>query len=125
MTRSVQIMTHALPNSFDQVNCVCCFNHTMQLSAKRLLKPFTSLVMANNTEDNGNVSQPITNADTTLTSGDGADFDILNEEIDDDLADNPGDADDDDDEDDDDDDEDNEELLENTAAVQVALDKVC
>jgi hypothetical protein len=30
----------AMPNSFDTVNRVRCFNHTLQLSAKALLKPF-------------------------------------------------------------------------------------
>ena len=30
----------SLPNSFDSVNQIRCFNHTMQLSAKALLKPF-------------------------------------------------------------------------------------
>ena len=31
-----------LDNSFNKENHVCCFNHMMQLSAKALLKPFTS-----------------------------------------------------------------------------------
>jgi hypothetical protein len=30
----------AMSNSFDEVNRVRCFNHTLQLSAKTLLKPF-------------------------------------------------------------------------------------
>ena len=29
-----------MTNSFEEVNCACCFNHTLQLSAKTLLKPF-------------------------------------------------------------------------------------
>jgi len=29
-----------LPNTFEEINHVCCFNHTLQLSAKTLLKPF-------------------------------------------------------------------------------------
>jgi len=29
-----------LPNTFEETNHVCCFNHTLQLSAKTLLKPF-------------------------------------------------------------------------------------
>jgi hypothetical protein len=32
-----------LPNSFNIINGVCCFNHTMQLSAKALLKPFNCI----------------------------------------------------------------------------------
>jgi hypothetical protein len=30
----------AMPNSFDAINRVHCFNHTLQLSARALLKPF-------------------------------------------------------------------------------------
>ncbi|KAG1831392.1 hypothetical protein EV424DRAFT_1534481 [Suillus variegatus] len=32
----------SLDNSFESVNCIQCFNHTLQLSAKALLKPFNS-----------------------------------------------------------------------------------
>ncbi|KAG1741576.1 uncharacterized protein EDB91DRAFT_335401 [Suillus paluster] len=32
----------SLDNSFESVNCVRCFNHTLQLAAKALLKPFNS-----------------------------------------------------------------------------------
>jgi hypothetical protein len=113
------VYLHALPNSFIQVNGVCCFNHMMQLSAKRLLKPFTSSAMANNTKDDDNVSQPTSGADVTLASGDGVNFDLLNKEIDDDLVEDPGDIDD-----DEDDNEGDEELLESTATVRVALDKM-
>ena len=31
-----------LPNSFEELNQVRCFNHTIQLSEKVLLKPFSS-----------------------------------------------------------------------------------
>jgi len=34
------IMLAKLPNTFEEINHVCCFNHTLQLSAKTLLKPF-------------------------------------------------------------------------------------
>ncbi|KAI0284538.1 hypothetical protein BC826DRAFT_960512 [Russula brevipes] len=61
------VTLHTLPNSFDQVNHICCFNHTMQLSAKRLLKPLTLSTTANNTEDNSDVSQPMSDADIMLT----------------------------------------------------------
>jgi hypothetical protein len=33
---------HQLPNTFESVNCIQCFNHTMQLSVKALLRPFAS-----------------------------------------------------------------------------------
>ena len=29
-----------MDNTFEEVNCACCFNHTLQLSAKTLLKLF-------------------------------------------------------------------------------------
>ena len=29
-----------MENSFEEANCACCFNHTLQLSAKTLFKPF-------------------------------------------------------------------------------------
>jgi hypothetical protein len=31
-----------MPNSFELKNCVRCFNHTLQLSAKTLLRPFNA-----------------------------------------------------------------------------------
>jgi hypothetical protein len=31
-----------LPNSFESVNCVCCFNHTMQISARGVLEPLNN-----------------------------------------------------------------------------------
>jgi hypothetical protein len=31
-----------MPNSFELKNCVCCFNHTLQLSMKTLLHPFNA-----------------------------------------------------------------------------------
>ena len=31
-----------MPNSFSLENRVCCFNHTLQLSAKTLLRPFNA-----------------------------------------------------------------------------------
>jgi hypothetical protein len=40
-SNDTQVTTLAtMPNSFDAVNRVRCFNHTLQLSAKALLKPF-------------------------------------------------------------------------------------
>ena len=41
-----------LDNSFNKENCICCFNHTMQLSAKALLKPSTSVLSGKETNDN-------------------------------------------------------------------------
>jgi hypothetical protein len=39
---------NTLPNSFNQFNWVCCFNHTMQLSAKALLKLFSGPMVMDN-----------------------------------------------------------------------------
>ncbi|KAG6821805.1 hypothetical protein H0H92_000756, partial [Tricholoma furcatifolium] len=33
---------NALPNSFEAINRVRCFNHTLQLSVKALLRPFSA-----------------------------------------------------------------------------------
>ena len=41
-----------LDNSFNKENQVRCFNHTMQLSAKALPKPFTSGLSGKETNDN-------------------------------------------------------------------------
>jgi len=46
-----------LDNSFDQENHVWCFNHTLQLSAKSLLKPFNTALSGTTTDnDNDNVA---------------------------------------------------------------------
>jgi hypothetical protein len=44
---------HKKNNSFDQSNRVRCFNHTIQLAAKNLLKPFTSCLTASPDDDEG------------------------------------------------------------------------
>ena len=119
---------NALPNSFNQVNRVRCFNHTMQLSAKRLLKPFTSSTGPADTEDDGDVSHTISDADVAFTSRDTIDIDSLSEDTDDDLVDDhcdlgdPGN--DGDNSEDGKDDEDNLELIESAATIHIALSKV-
>ena len=48
-------MLTKLPNMFEEINCVHCFNHTLQLSAKTLLKPFNVTLADgrnNHAEDN-------------------------------------------------------------------------
>ena len=40
-----------MDNSFDKQNCVRCFNHTLQLSAKSLLKPFNTALSGSTTDD--------------------------------------------------------------------------
>lgn len=110
-----------MPNSFDIVNRVRCFNHTTQLSAKALLRPF------NGTEDeddaNGEEVDPgEAEAEVTDLYDDNDDDD--EEEVEDD-----GEADDDDDDDEDPfqdlDDDERLALLENTSTVRETLNKVC
>jgi len=43
-----------LPNLFKAINHVWCFNHTIQLSAKALLKPFSNSLKDDNTIECGN-----------------------------------------------------------------------
>ena len=38
-------------NSFDLANHICCFNHTIQLSAKALVKPFTTCISSVTSDD--------------------------------------------------------------------------
>jgi hypothetical protein len=49
---------HELPNSFDQVNRVHCFNHTLHLSAKALLKAFSSTTNDSN-DDSGTLDYDV------------------------------------------------------------------
>jgi hypothetical protein len=42
---------NALPNSFEEANCVQCFNHMMQLSAKSLLAPLNPAISQKVTQD--------------------------------------------------------------------------
>ena len=48
-TQTVQL--DKLANSFEAANWVRCFNHTMQLSAKALLKPFNAREASSATSD--------------------------------------------------------------------------
>ncbi|KAH7910435.1 hypothetical protein BJ138DRAFT_1126854 [Hygrophoropsis aurantiaca] len=57
-----------MKNSFEAVNRVRCFNHTLQLAAKALLKPFTSALSKDigdgTTEDTGDCPPLILDDDT-------------------------------------------------------------
>jgi hypothetical protein len=46
-----------LDNTFDKENQVRCFNRTLQLSAKALLKPFNIGLSGNATDDNNEIAQ--------------------------------------------------------------------
>jgi hypothetical protein len=112
-----------LPNSFEAVNRVRCFNHTMQLSAKALMKPFDTPI----SPDDSDVDEP-TDIDDALSvegdnkEGDGEDIDFGSVSSDDQderengASDDPlegldADA--------------QQQLLDDTAAVRTMLDKVC
>jgi hypothetical protein len=113
-------MTHLdqLPNSFEAINRVQCFNHTMQLSAKALLKPFSNSPKDDDTTECGNDDKD-------------AGVEPINEGSDDEDGEGGDDQTDDYDYDNDNDpfemldEADREQLLENTAAVHATLNKVC
>jgi hypothetical protein len=74
-------------NSFRTENRICCFNHTIQLSAKALLQPFTSCITA---MDSGDVADEIQDLmdlyddeieedDESIYSDNGSDIDGLHE----------------------------------------------
>jgi len=104
---------HGLPNLFDEVNRVRCFNHTMQLSARSLLKPFSTMiddVVADDDDDDDGVLPEFEDV--------GDDEEGVDEDLDEDDGNEEGDtletlsA------------EERADLLENTAVVRVTLDKV-
>jgi len=102
-----------LPNSFDAANRVRCFNHTIQLSVKALLKPFSASPKDNNESNND---------DEDLEEGP----EIHYEDPEDDRS-NDNDNDEQEEEDplDELDEEAREQLLEDTVAVRTTLNKVC
>jgi hypothetical protein len=65
---------YALPNSFEKVNYIWCFNYIMQLSARRLLKPFMLSAVPEVIQDDSSISQAISDANITLASGDSIDL---------------------------------------------------
>ena len=117
-------MTHLnqLPNSFEAVNHVRCFNHTMQLSAKALLKPFSASPKDDNTTEGSNDDN---NAEVGLKQiNEGGDYDNNEDE----GGDEP--MDDGDEEEEEDpfemlDEVDHEQLMKNTVAVCATLNKAC
>lgn len=110
----------ALPNSFESVNRVRCFNHTMQLSAKALLKPFSSVASADKDD-------PSNDNDSDVDEDDGMPMLQAIDEEDEDSYDSEDDEDDEDEEEDPLDALDEEErkhLMQNTTAVRNTLNKV-
>ena len=112
-------MLDKLPNTFDELNRVRCFNHTIQLSAKGLLKPFYSMrsIETDNETESGDDSMLALQALDDKEKSEGEDKDDSNADNDDkDKDDVPLDALDDDE---------REELINNTKAVCKMLNKVC
>ena len=125
-----------LPNSFEQVNHVRCFNHTLQLSAKALLKTFDNpkpgSIDDNNADDDD--AQPLDLIAFNNNNNNG--FDLFNQNDTDgngweDEEDLDEDGEMDWDKEDDADDPmatlpavDHEALIEDTAVVQTTLDKI-
>ena len=107
-------MLDRLPNTFEELNRVQCFNHTIQLSVKGLLKPFYSVrsTDTDNETEYGDDCMPALQAmDDEEEEGDG-----------------DPDADDDDEEEEEDplgalDDYEREQLINNTETVHMMLNK--
>ena len=103
-----------LPNSFEELNQVQCFNHTIQLSVKALLKPFSSAGLTetdNKTENDDDSMLELQAMDDEDNYEDDPDVDDeYNEEEEDLLAEL--------------DDDEREELINNTEAVRTMLNKV-
>jgi len=114
---------HALPNSFNETNRVRCFNHTLQLSTKALLKPFSGPTVTDNDDLDGNAGSSDDDDDLPALE----DLEDDDEEIDDD-GDEGGNDERNNKEEEDEleilDDEEREALLENTAVVRTTLDKL-
>ena len=79
---------NALPNFFNQFNQVHCFNHTMKLSAKALLKPFSSPTVTD--ADDLNVNAASSDDDDNLPALDLEDDNGDENNNDDDEGDNEG-----------------------------------
>jgi hypothetical protein len=121
------IKLDALDNSFDKENRVRCFNHTLQLSVKALLKPFNTALtgMAGDDDDvavyQDNIGQTILEDDEEDGDGDADE----NEDEDEDTGDTGKDLQDDEiDELEELNEEDREQILEETAAVRTTVTKV-
>ena len=69
-----------LDNSFNKEHRVRCFNHTMQRSAKALLKPFTSGLSGKQTNNDEMAITEIEDPDSLLMEGDNDDDDEVDVE---------------------------------------------
>lgn len=112
-----------MDNSFSEENRIPCFNHTMQLSARTLLKPFNKAISG----DRDPMDLPVADDHQVLEDDkDGDGFLHLEDELAEEDLDDGGD--DDDDGGDDElelDEEEHEVLLEETTVVRETVAKVC
>jgi len=83
---------YELDNSFDEENRVRCFNHTLQLSAKSLLKPFNTALSGKSTDEDDDMTsqdhdddQVILGADEEEDGGDEEEIGIEDDIDDDDI----------------------------------------
>ena len=108
-----------LDNSFDKENHVRCFNHTLQLSSKALLKPF-NVGISKKTDEDLSIEH---NDEPSLCDPNDDDVDVDND--DDDHEDHADEGEDVEDENEDDlTDAEKEELLANTLAIRETVSKV-
>src|ERR1700722_19518038 len=75
-----------LDNTFEKENQVRCFNHTLQLSAKALLKPF-NIGLSGNVTDDDNHSTQDDNGDSAIVEDDKEDEGDKEERVEDDKDD--------------------------------------
>jgi len=116
-----------MENSFEEVNRACCFNHTLQLSGKTLLKPFNAGMSSAKMAVEENELQGLNDDIPTLLDDDADDSEGVG-------GSGEGDLDDDKPEDDNNDEiekldqldgEEHEKILANMAVVQQTVIKVC
>jgi hypothetical protein len=69
-----------MPNAFDEVNHVWCFNHTLQLSAKSLIRPFNTGLSSGKTGDADNMESDGEGENNGMWEGDDSEEGIDSEE---------------------------------------------
>jgi hypothetical protein len=112
-----------LENSFDKENRVRCFNHTLQLSAKSLLKPFNTALSGSVMRDDNSddMTAQDVNENESIPDGDdeeeeeGGDEEDLEGEVEDDDIDELQELSEDE----------QKEMFEETTAVRETITKVC
>jgi hypothetical protein len=109
-------------NSFSQDNCIRCFNHTMQLSVRALLKPFTKSMSS--VDDEGQPEVPGCDDGQAVDDDEDSNSFLHLNELEDDAEEDLNAKDDGVDNPDELDEEEYKELLEETAVVRDTIAKV-